>query len=159
MTPDSKSKIFAPTEDLGLCAVGVSAKVVLGSNGSLDWNHIYGAQVGLLLANGGSYDALAHGVTGFSFHIDSEPSAAIRVELVTDARDNAFWGGAGAESSPVHAGYNEFRWSEVGGPIYIDNPPPFDPHRLRSIQFHVQSDPPVSRAFGFCIRELAALTN
>jgi hypothetical protein len=183
ITPDPHSPTFPPTLDLGMCAIGVAGKVIVGANGRMDWNNIYGARIGLLLAEDGPYDAVAHGVTGFSFHIDTEPPPAggLRVEVSTEATEprdascessqcgdprelaapflQPWWGGAAGETSPVHAGYNEFRWVDVGGPIYIDSPPPFDPTRLLSLSFYVPSTSSGFIAFSFCISHLTALTN
>ena len=161
ITPDPGAASFAPSGDLGMCTVGVAGKVIPNSTGSLDWDSIHGARIGLTLQGGVAYDALVHGVTGFGFRIDSEPPphALLRVEVSTEAsgRDPAWWGGAAAESSPVHAGYNEVRWADVGGPLYLAHPPPFDPSRVLSIAFQVPAGPSGAKSFAFCIGELTAL--
>ena len=133
VTPDPKAPRFPPTADLGMCAVGVAARAIAGADGTADWQNIFGARIGLTLNDGGPYDAPAHGVTGFAFHIDSEPppNAGIRVEMetVSSTMEPALWGGSVAERSPVHAGHNEFRWADVGGPLYVRPPPRFDPDK------------------------------
>jgi hypothetical protein len=162
ITPDPRSPRFAPTGDLGMCMVGVAAKVILRSDGRIDYAHIWGAPISLSLQDGASYDAPAHGVTGFAFHVDAEPPPrTLRVVLATATApaDSPFWGGVSSEMSPVHAGHNEFRWADVGGPIWADNPPRFDPTRLISISFVVPADPNGAKAFSFCIDQLTALTN
>src|SRR5436190_1588736 len=117
--PDPRTPAFRPTGDLGMCTVGIAGKVVLGSDERMDWANISGARIGLTLGDGGPYDAVGHGVTGFAFHIDSEPppGGRILVELATEtARATPpWWGGAVAEVSPVHGGDNQFRWADVGG--------------------------------------------
>ena len=129
----------------------------------MDWANISGARIGLTLGDGGPYDAVGHGVTGFAFHIDSEPppGGRILVELATEtARATPpWWGGAVAEVSPVHGGDNQFRWADVGGPLYMENPPRFDPARLLSIGFHMRADPAGANSFSFCISHVVALMN
>ena len=162
VTPDPRAPSFRPTEDLGMCAVGVAAKSVAGADGNPDWDNIWGARIGLTLNDGEPYDARAHGVTGLAFHIDSEPppNAGLRVQLPTHpGNDPPLWGGAAADTSPVHAGRNEFRWSDVAGPPYVENPPALDPAHLLSIQFTVPTSPAGAKSFSFCIGRLVALTN
>jgi hypothetical protein len=162
VTPDLRSLHFSPTGDLGMCMVAVTARVIVRSDGVIDFANIWGARITFTLQDGDSYDALAHGVTGFAFHIDAEPPPrALRVELATATAplDPAFWGGFGSEVSPVHAGHNEVRWADVGGPIWQDRPPRFDPTRLISISFMVPAESHRAKAFSFCIDQLTALTN
>jgi hypothetical protein len=146
-----------------MCTVGVTGKVVLNSEGRMDYLHIWGARIAFTLSDDGPYDAPAHGVTGFAFHIDSEPppKEALRVTVssATASADPPFWGGATAESSPIHVGRNELRWVDVGGPIWTEHPPRLDPSRLLSIAFSVPADPGGTKAFSFCISDVAALTN
>jgi hypothetical protein len=163
VTPDPRAPAFRPTLDLGMCTAGIAAKVIARPDGNLDWENIWGAVIGLTLNDDGPYDAPAHGVTGFAFHIDSEPppSTGIRVGLPVPTTSDApaFWGGPAAEASPVHAGRNEFRWQGVGGPPFIENPATLDATRLVSILFTVPASPAGAKSFGFCISQLAALTN
>lgn len=163
ITPDPGSTSFGPTGDLGMCTVGVAAKVVLGSDGRMDSSNIYGAWIGLAFTDNGAYDAPAHGVTGFAFHLDSEPplGARIRVELAgtTTSQAPPLWGGAAFDKSPVHAGHNEFRWADIGGPLWVEHPPRFDPTELLSIAFHVPASPAGAATFSFCIGDLTALMN
>jgi hypothetical protein len=159
VTPDPAAPVFAPTADLGMCATGVVAPVIVGKDGKMDYTHIWGATAHFAF-EGGGFDAPGHHVTGFSFHIDAEPPPGLlRVMLLTVSRDTnaAFWGGAASEASPVHAGRNEFRWADVGGPIWLDNPPPFDPTELTEVSFMVPAVPGAARSFSFCIDRLTAL--
>jgi hypothetical protein len=163
VTPDPAAGVFAPTGDLGMCAVGVVAKVIAGPDGQPDWNNIWGAYIAFDLNHGGAYDAPAHGVTGLAFHIDAEPAdgAEMRVQLATPATNlaPAVWGSATADTSPVRAGRNELRWADVRGPNYVLNPPPFDPTQLTSIAFGIMTDDQRARSFAFCISGLTALTD
>jgi hypothetical protein len=163
ITPDPQAPAFGPTADLGMCTVGVVAKAVAGSDGTADYANIYGARIGLTLNDGAPFDASAHGVTGFAFHIDSELpiNAGIQVQMATVGAnlDPAWWGGAVAERSPVHAGHNEFRWVDVGGPLSARPQPRFDAAKLLSIAFDVPTDPAGAKTFSFCISRLTALTN
>jgi hypothetical protein len=169
ITPDPQAPAFRPTADLGLCTVGVVAKVIPRPDGRPDWENMWGARISFTLNDDRPYDAPAHGVTGFAFHFDSEPAphTGVRVQLptLTANEQPAFWGGASppvagaGETSPVHAGRNELRWSEVGGPPWLDNPPRFDPTKLIAIMFLVPAHPTGARGFSFCIRELTALVN
>jgi hypothetical protein len=159
VTPDPAAPGFAPTADLGMCASGIAAPVIVGKDGKMDYAHISGATIGFVF-DGDGFDAPGHHVTGVGFHIDAEPpSGLMRVLLPTVSRqeDPAFWGGAASEASPVHAGRNELRWADVGGPIWIDNPPPFDPTQLTGIGFTVPAVPGAARSFSFCINHLTAL--
>ena len=156
---------FPPTAGLGMCAVGVVAKVIAGSDGKPDYSHIWGARIAFDFNEGADYDAPAQSVTGLAFHIDAEPPRGAEMNVIlttaTAAINPASWGGATAEISPVHAGRNEFRWADVGGPSYLTNPPPppFDPAQLLSIQFGVKADEFAAKSFAFCISELTALTD
>lgn len=161
--PDPRALTVRPMGDLGICALGVLAGITLGSDEKMDYAHVWGASIDfdLELVDGKPYDARAHGVTGLAFHIDAEPppGAGLRVRFVTEGarEDPPFWGGGSSESSPVHAGRNELRWADVGGPIWVDKPPPFDPSRLLAIWFHIAAVPRDARSFSFCINDLVAL--
>jgi hypothetical protein len=163
VAPDPKAPVFQPTKDLGMCAVGVAAKVLDRADGNPDWDNIWGARIGFALNDDAPFDAGAHGVTGFAFHIDFEPppNAGIRVQLptVTATEAPALWGGAAWETSPVHVGRNEFRWADVGGPPFVASAPPFDPARLLSLVFDIPSSPSGAKSFTFCISQVTALTN
>lgn len=163
ITPDPQSPAFRPTADLGMCTVGIAAKVLARPDGNPDWDNMWGARIGVTFNDDLPYDASAHGVTGLAFHIDSEPppNLEIRVQLPTAnaIKDPAFWGGAAANTSPVHLGRNEFRWADVGGPTYVANPPALDRTRLLSIVFTVPAHPAGAKVFSFCVSQLAALTN
>jgi hypothetical protein len=161
VTPDPAAGAFPPTADLGMCAVGVVAQVIAGPDGQPDYGHLWGAHIGFNLNDGNPYDAPAHGVTGLAFHIDSEPAEGARMQvlLATAATgyDSPLWGGATAETSPVHIGRNEIRWADVGGPTYIAEPPRFDPAQILSIQFGVKTDELAPKSFAFCISAVTAL--
>jgi hypothetical protein len=162
VAPDVSAPAFKPTEDLGMCAVGVAAKAIAGADGNPDWSNIWGVRVGLTLNDGAPYDALAHKILGFAFHIDFEPppGAGFRVEFPTSSFDRAaLWGGLASEKSPVHTGRNEVSWKDIGGPPFLANPPPFDPTRLLSLVFDVPSSASGASSFAFCISHLVALTN
>jgi len=166
--PDQSAATYAPTKDLGMCTSGSVAKVVAGADGQPDFSHIWGAEIGFLLnvpsLDGAPqlYDTARGGVTGFAFDIDAEPppNAKIAVELTRNATNEGnppLWGSKGATSSPVHAGHNEFRWEDVGGPWYLTDPPKFDPSSLRQIAFHVLPNQTQAASFSFCINNLTAL--
>ena len=156
--PDPNAPFYPPTKDLGMCTSGVVAK----GTGSPP---IWGAMIGFVLNETASgrrpYDAEAHGVTGFAFDLDSEPGpgAEIRVELPTETTqgDPASWAGKTQPYSPVHAGHNEFKWSEVGGPIYLLHPPALDLRKLMQVGFHVLPNPQHEVSYRFCIQNLTAL--
>jgi hypothetical protein len=156
----------------------------MGANaGMLDYGNIYGAAIALDLNappnDGGtdtsglkmSYDVTSTAghpaITGVSFDIDTPPTNALRVEFPTNAMpggtanpgsgtDNnaAWWGGATANTSPVKAGTNTFTWDDVGGPMYISNPPAFDKTKITSIKFHVVTNGTAAVPFMFCISNL-----
>ncbi len=163
ITPDPAAPNVAPTDDLGMCMLGVTARVIAGPDGTPDWSGIWGARIGLSLNDDGAYDAAAHGLKGFAFRLDSEPppNMVIQVRLPTStaSEQSAMWGGASSDKSPVHAGLNVFRWADVGGPAYIDNPPRFDPTELLAIELGVHASPGTASHFSLCVRELTALTN
>ena len=163
--PDPAADNYAPTKDLGMCTSGIVARAVYGSDGLTP---IWGAEIvfSLNAADPGglgadAYDAVRYGVTGFAFDIDSEPSpgAEILVELATPQTvgSQAYWGGRAASWSPVHAGHNEFRWEDVGGPAWAVNPPRLDRNNLTQIGFHVPSNQTHAVTYSFCINHLTAL--
>jgi hypothetical protein len=159
--PGPDPRTFRPTEDLGMCTSGTIARapdpsITWGALIALGLNQSAGAD-----SRADAYDAERYGVTGFSFDIDSEPppGAAIRVELPTSSTGKAaaYWGGAERDASPVRAGHNEFRWKDVGGPVYAASPPPFDPSDLIQISFHVLPNQTHAASYGYCIKNLTAL--
>jgi hypothetical protein len=168
ITPDPTAMMFPPTVVngfvLGMCVVGVAARIISDASGNPDYAHIWGLGIGVSF-NGvqAVYDAPAHEVTGIAFDIDSEPPprGGILVEVPTDATalQPAWWGGATDDTSPVHAGHNEFRWASVGGPVYATSPPAFDATRILEILFHAVSDPDGPETVSFCISNLTALRN
>jgi len=169
LTPPHDGYAFAAPDPSRICTSGVAAKVIVNpSTMALDFDHIWGTNLGLDFNNldrtnvnrGGSYDAPAHGITGFSFVIDAPP-ASIRIVFSTDASpyQAAYWGGATAPTSHVLPGVNVVRWADVGGPMYLADPPAFDPTHLRGIQFTVVSNATQSIPFDFCVGGLTALTD
>jgi hypothetical protein len=167
-TPPHDHYAFVPPDPSKICTSGAAAKVIANpSTMALDYEHIWGTNLGLDFNNmdrtnvnrGGTWDAPANGITGFSFVIDTPPGS-IRVSFSTDAAPYkaAYWSGAKAGASPVKPGLNVVRWADVGGPMYVTNPPLFDPTQIRGIQFTVVSNATQSIPFDFCISELTALT-
>jgi hypothetical protein len=157
--------IYPPTNHLGMCMSGVVAPR------GPDPGNIWGALIGFGLNFTGApefgsepYDAPAHGVTGFAFDIDAEPGPGVAMVVTvgteaTELRDPQWLGGNPQDPSPVHAGRNEFKWKDVGGPWWSPNPPPFDPRLLTAINFSVAAGDrqkhPLS--YNFCINNLTAL--
>jgi hypothetical protein len=159
---------FRPDKDLGMCTSGIVAKVSMDSDGGMDWTNIWGAMIAFNLNETDppewhalAFDAVRYGVTGFAFDIDTEPApeAEIKVELTTLGTESsaAYWGGKAANFSPVHAGHNEFRWIDVGGPYYVSNPPQFDARTITQIAFHVSPNTAHAVSYSFCINNLTAL--
>lgn len=150
-----------------MCTDGTGA-VVVGT--PLDYSNIWGAGIALdLNATGGAqsvkqpYNAVAAGVTGFSFDIDTPPLNSLRVEFPVSGVTNApYWKGAASMASPVVTGINVVRFTEVNGPLYQTVPLPpamVDATKLLSIQFHVFTSGTAPVPYSFCISNLKALTN
>src|SRR4029078_4286763 len=109
----------------GMCASGTSAQVIAGSDGTLAWPSIWGKIIGCDIATPdpspmpvvGTYDAPAHGITGFAFDIDAPPVGGhLRVMFATPGTENhpAYWDGAVSDASPISGpGHYELRWPEV----------------------------------------------
>ena len=153
-----------------MCTRGFAAQVIEDHSGTLAYSVIWGNIIGVDLAypavdagvpTRGQYDAPAHGVTGVAFDIDMPPSGSLEVAFQTLGTENnaAYWGGAASDASPVVAGHNVIRWSDVGGPAYLTNPPPFDPTKLESVDFHVFANSSAWVPYAFCIYNLTMLTN
>ncbi len=163
---------YAPTPGLGMCASGSSPD----STGSRGLSHPLSPWVGRASSSssacrtgpeprasvdppaGQPYDAVAHGVTGFAFDIDSEPGSGTGLLVTTVGPGESFaesapiyWGGAHLDASPVHAGHNEFHWNEVG------------PESLRRdsnaprVGFLVAGNDSAAVSYAFCIDNLTAL--
>jgi len=159
-----------PSPDLGICTAGIAARIVAGSDGEPDYHNIWGGAIALDLngvdppeTGSARYNATVHGVTGFAFDIDSEPppGAVIQVQVAPEGAEASapWWGGEQSEASPVHAGHNEFRWGEVGGPSWQDESKrvPLDPTRLWQLRFQVTANDDHAVSYGFCINHLMAL--
>jgi len=171
--------VFPETPNLGMCLLGVAAKIIAGVDGQPDYDAIWGLGIGMqfnlpdwpeprtwdsMPQFTRPYDAVAHGVTGIAFEVDSEPAprGGLRIALRTTITPSQapWWGGAKAGSSPIHAGHNEFRWADVGGPNYGPQPPPaFDPTQLLGLVIVEASDIKAAKAVSFCIHHLTLLTD
>src|SRR5262249_28538620 len=146
---------FTPTNG-AMCTSGTVAKVIpMPGSQSPDYSAIWGAGIGFDLNNAGTadggsnqklpWDATAHNITGFSFHIDTPPTGGkMRVEFPTGVTPgttdikSAYWGGATANLSPfTKEGDYAFHFTDVGGPSYVMSPPPFDKTQILSMQFHI----------------------
>lgn len=153
-----------------MCTSGTVAKVI-----DMMYSAIWGAGIGFDLNNAGNdggtgknaWDAGAHNVTGFSFHIDTPPTGGqMRVEFPTNAVPGttdinaAYWGGAGNNLSPIkNGGDYSFHWADVGGPMYLSAPTPFDKTKIQSMQFHVVSNTMSTIPFTYCISNLTPLSD
>jgi hypothetical protein len=161
-----------------MCTEGTVAQIIdiPGMAGMPDYSNIFGGGIGLDLNNPGGdasvkgpYNAIAHGVIGISFDIDTLsgiPLDGLRVEFPTmNTQDYgaAFWGGD-LMKSPVKTGHNEIKWADVKGPFYYQvngvaaTPPPFDPTTIISLQFHAIPGTGGASMYHFCISNVMALT-
>jgi hypothetical protein len=161
----------------GMCTSGVDAQVILDANGIPAWSSIWGAIIGFNPNNPGTiadgttliapYNAPAHGITGFAFDIAFNTAAVpggapLRVAFQTVGTENspAYWMGATSDWSPISgSGHYEMRWNEIGGPMYVIGPPPFDPTTLKAIQFQVVASATGPVPFDFCVNNATLLTN
>jgi hypothetical protein len=164
----------APFTNTGgqMCTMGTAAKVL-----DMNYSAIWGTGIGFDLNNGGTddggtgvkeaWDATAHGVTGFSFHIDTPPTGGqMRVEFPTNAVvgttdiNSAYWGGESMDLSPFNKGGDySFHFADVGGPKYLTPHMPFDKTKIISMQFHVVTNTSSAIPFSYCISNLRALTD
>jgi hypothetical protein len=172
-TPTPGTSFRPDASGRGMCTSGVSAQVIQDGTGNLAFSSIWGNIIGFNPANPGTladgatlvgpYDAPAHGITGFAFDIDAVPPGGhlrVTFQTVGTEKNAAYWGGATGDLSPVTApGHYEMRWAEVGGPLYLTNPPPFDPTRLTGITFQVVSNASTPVPFNFCVNNTMLLTN
>jgi hypothetical protein len=70
----------------------------------------------------------------------------------------AYWGGAAANLSPfTKSGDYAFRFTDVGGPVRLTAPMPFDKTKILSMKFHVVSNASSIVPFSCCISNLRAL--
>lgn len=148
-----------------MCTSGTVAKVI-NLNGAPDYSNVWGAGIGLDLANSGGdtpvkseFDAAAKGITGISFEIDKVPLPGLRVEfpsLETDAgtAGGDYWGADSSyTNSKVVVGVNVVPWTAVKGPTgHV-----FNPAKILSIQFHVPTNTSSSAPYEFCISNLKLL--
>jgi len=158
-----------------MCTSGTAAKVldIVGMTGMPDYSNMWGAGIRLdLNASGGDnsikspYNAMAAGVTGISFKIDSVPlGGGLRVEFPMPITENStagsdYWGADSMyPASPVQAGMtNVIHWTDVKSPAAATaSPIAFDPTQILSIQFHVPSGTASATPYMFCISELTFL--
>jgi hypothetical protein len=176
ITTPTPGQPFAPNAGGAMCTTGTVAKVIpMAGSTSPDYDAIWGAGIGFDLNNAGTadggtneklpWDATAHHVTGFSFHIDMPPvGGQMRVEFPTGAAlgttniKSAYWGGATANLSPLTKGGDyAFHFTDVGGPMYLTAPAPFDPTQILSMQFHVVANTSTTIPFSYCISNLSVL--
>jgi len=90
----------------------------------------------------------------------------MRVEFPTSAAPGvtdiypAYWGGAGANLSPItKGGTYALHWSDVGGPMYLIPYMAFDKTKIVSMQFHVVTNTAAAVPFDYCISNIRALTD
>jgi hypothetical protein len=180
-TPTPGKPFIPNPTGTGMCTSGIAAQVLAGDGGAPAYSVIWGNTIGFDLhdppgfytdagspapdaniTSKGQYDASAHGVTGIAFDIDTPPpGGTCRVEFQTMGTETnpAYWGGSTSNFSPVVAGHNEIRWSEVGGPFYLTDPPPFDPNKLEDVDLHVIANPVAPIPYSFCINNIVMLTS
>lgn len=170
-TPSPGTPFLPDPNGRGMCASGTSAQVVTGSDGTLAWPSIWGNIIGFNVATAdpnpmaalGTYEAPAHGITGFAFDIDAVPDGGhLRVLFAIPGTENhpAYWAGATNDISPVLGpGHYEMRWPEIGGPFWFADAPPFDPTKIEWVAFQVVSTDVAPVPFNFCISRLLLLTN
>jgi hypothetical protein len=146
-----------------MCTSGVVARLVNDpATMSPAYGTIWGANIQLSLNNQMAYDAVGHGITGFSFEIDRPVRNGMKVSFPTaNGLEPPYWGGKAADvySSPVEAGFNVVRWADVGGPAWLPDAPAFDPRTLTWLQIWVNVSPDQETPFDFCISNLAARTD
>jgi hypothetical protein len=176
LTTPTPGTPFRPSPQ-GMCTTGIAARVLNGNDGQPAWSAIWGNMIGFTLASDfrpdagvdswGTYDAPAHGFGGLMFDIDGVPAGVdgrghMRVSFLTKGTEYspAFWQGAGNDLSPISSPWHyEIPWSEVGGPSYRADPPPFDPTTLEAIRFDVVSNAVGPISYSFCISNLAFFRN
>lgn len=147
-----------------MCTAGVAARVINSvSTNFPDYTTITGAGIAFsfnvsnMTGAPSPYNAVANGVKGIGFDIDTVPAAGIRVQFPTVSAANApFWGG-NYMISPVFPGHNEVRWPSVLGPYFDPAPPAFDVTAIWRVEFLVPSLTTAPSPFSFCISNLSAL--
>jgi hypothetical protein len=163
---------FPPSAEGAMCLTGTAAKVLNGANMMPDYSDLFGEGIGLDLNNPGGDAGATAGFfdgskyTGVSFDItfpSGTPQANLRVQFPTmetlSTGDSAYWGGAKNSGSPItSASTYAFKWADVGGPMYLTNPPAFDKTKIQAIQFAVYTDTMASVPVSFCINNLTLTT-
>jgi hypothetical protein len=178
---------FVPDPDgHGMCTAGQAAQVVTGSDGQPAYGAMWGneiafdlnspwpqspdagagidagAQIDPAFFRKGLYDAPYHGVTGIAFNIENPPPGGVRVgfETLGTEYNPAFWQGATNMGSPIHgSGSAVIHWKDVGGPFYLPEPPPFDPTKLESVVFQIDTNTEAPIPYSFCINDVVMLTD
>jgi hypothetical protein len=143
-----------------MCLTGTAAAVIAAPGSTTPaYSAIWGVGIGFDFQNAGVGDAgasagngnklpwsaTANGITGFKFDISGVPTGGnLRVEFPFKTQmgsDAPYWGGMANNLSNITAdGTYSFKWTDVTGPMYLTNPPPFDPTMIISAQFHVVSN-------------------
>jgi hypothetical protein len=177
LTADQCSSVTAPVPGQpfagnsgAMCTSGTAAKVI-----DMASSAIWGAGIGFDFNNAGTadggvgeklpWDATAHNVTGFAFHIDTPPvGGQMRVEFPTSAAVGttdikpAYWLGATNNLSPIkNGGDYAFHFADVGGPMALTAPMPFDKTKILSMHFHVVSNTTSVIPFSYCISNVTLL--
>lgn len=166
------------------CMAGVTTEGCPTNDYANMWGAAIGFDVNALSADEGgarsTWDPLARGIIGFSFHLDEVPVATkLRVEvlvLLTDAEAAAvglpqgaisdehpdrspYWGATATfPPSPVRVGTNRVLWNDI---IHPTGGIRFDPSRMVGIGFHT---PAVARGssakglFDYCVSDVTFLT-
>jgi hypothetical protein len=180
-TPTPGQPFVPAANGRGMCTRGTVATVLSNDAGQPYYSAIWGNMVAFDLntpyqpVDGGAgpsdagppprgqYDALAHGITGIAFDIDSPPPAMnFRVAFTTlGTEQNApYWGGAAMNYSPIGVGgHYQIHWADVGGPHYLAFPAPFDPSKLESVMFQITTSTAGRIPYSFCINNVVMLTN
>jgi hypothetical protein len=173
---------FPPMQGKGMCASGIGAVVLPGTNGQNDYSDIWGAGIALDFNNlggdagaKGTYDLSKYKGIGFTFSGDMIPVNKMRVNFPFDGEhfdptdptkaDSPYWEGADKDHSTLNNNTMvKIYWDQVGGPDYLTkqtpaiDPPPFDPTKVQSIQFQVFTNASTTTPFSFCVDNLTLLT-
>jgi hypothetical protein len=175
-------QVFPPVQGKGMCASGVGAVVLAGTNGQNDYSDIWGAGIALDFNNlggdagaKGTFDLTKYKGIGFTFSGDMVPVNKMRVNFPfvgehadpvdPTKADSPYWKGDMLDHSPLLPNQTyKIYWNEVAGPDYLTKqtpaitPPPFDPTKVQSIQFQVFTNASTTTPFSFCVDNLTLLT-
>jgi len=149
-----------------MCTTGVAAQIADIVGGTTpDYNAISSAGIAfsfnvpeVTATTQLPYDAVANGVAGIGFDIDTVPSSGLRIQFPTveQSVNPPFWGGL-EMTSPVVPGHNEVLWKDVMGPFYDPAAPAFDPTMVLRLEFLVPSSVFAATPFSFCVSNLIAI--